>query len=147
IAFFGLAGLFLLLQRLSDRYAKTPWARVGAAFGMVALLALGAVDQSPAYLVPPYADVAKEVASDADFGKRIEAAMPAGAMIYEMPYVRFPENAPVQNLNDYELLRPMLHTRTLRFSYGAMKGREVSRWQAALAARPLRDAVEQLAFA
>ncbi len=68
-------------------------------------------------------------------------------MVYQMPYVPFPENVPVQNLTDYELLRPFFHTRTLRFSYGAMKGREVSRWQADLATRPLPEALERLAFA
>ena len=64
-----------------------------------------------------------------------------------MPYVPFPEAAPVLNLADYELLRPAFHTRTLRWSYGAMKGREVSRWQADLATRPLPDALERLALA
>ena len=56
-------------------------------------------------------------------------------------------NAPVVNLADYELLRPAFYTRTLRWSYGAMKGREGSAWQADLATWPLPDALERLAFA
>jgi phosphoglycerol transferase len=97
-------------------------------------------------MVPHYQDSRQRVASDAEFARRIEAVLPAGSMVYEMPYVPFPESAPVQNLTDYELARPAFHTRTLRWSYGAMKGRDVSRWQADLATRPLPDVMRRLAF-
>ena len=122
IAFFALAGLFLLIQRSLGRFVNGR--RTAAAYGggLLFLLVLGAFDQTSAQFVPSYEPTRKQVASDADFGRRIEAALPAGSMVYEMPYVPFPENGPVQNLADYELLRPWFHTRTLRFSYGAMKG-------------------------
>ncbi len=68
-------------------------------------------------------------------------------MVYQMPYVAFPESAPVNNLTDYELLRPFLHTKTLRWSYAAVRGRETARWQADLATRPLPEIVETLALA
>ena len=147
ISFFSLAGLFLVLQRLADRYLANRWPRAAFAAGLVGLLGLGAFDQTPAFLAPEYTVFEQQVASDAEFGRRLEDTLPAGAMVYEMPYVRFPEGAPVENLCGYELLRPFLHTRTLRFSYGALKGRDVSRWQESIVARPLPEAVEQLAFA
>ena len=147
IAFFALAGLFLLVQRLLGRFVKGRWTAAAYGAGLLGLLALGAYDQTSAHSMPPYGATWKLVESDADFGRRIEAALPPGSMVYEMPYVPFPEYPPVQNLTDYELLRPFFHTRTLRFSYGAMKGREVSRWQADVASRPLPDALERLAFA
>ena len=147
IAFFALAGLFLLIQRLLGRFVKGRRTATAYGAGLLLLLVLGALDQTSAQFVPYYEAARKQVASDADFGRRIEAVLPAGSMVYEMPYVPFPENAPVQNLADYELLRPWFHTRTLRFSYGAMKGREISRWQADLAWRPLPDGLERLALA
>ena len=147
IAFFALAGLFLLVQRLLGRFVRGRRTAAAYGAGLLGLLALGAYDQTSAKFVPPYAETGKRIESDADFGRRIEDALPPGSMVYQMPYVPFPENVPVQNLTDYELLRPFFHTRTLRFSYGAMKGREVSRWQADLATRPLPEALERLAFA
>ncbi len=147
VAFFALAGLFLLVQRLLGRFVRGRWTATAYGAGLVAMLVLGAWDQTSANFVPAYAALRKQVESDADFGRRIEAVLPPGSMVYQMPYVPFPENAPVVNLSDYELMRPAFHTRTLRFSYGAMKGREVSRWQADLATRPLPDALERLAVA
>ncbi len=147
IAFFALAGLFLLVQRTLGRFVKGRRTAAAYGAGLLGLLVLGACDQTSACFIPPYAATRDRVASDADFGRRIEAVLPAGSMVYQMPYVPFPEHGPVQGLADYELLRPCFHTRTLRWSYGAMKGREVSRWQADLESRPLPDALERLALA
>ena len=147
IAFFALAGLFLLAQRLTQRYVRGRWSRAAWAAGLVVLAPLGALDQfSPAW-TPAYAGVRRQFVSDEDFGRRIEAALPAGSMVYQMPYVPFPEYPGVENLGSYELLRPFLHTRTLCWSYGAMTGRDANRWQADLAKRPLPDIVETLALA
>jgi len=41
----------------------------------------------------------------------------------------FPESTPSQTLQGYELLRPYLHTKTLRFSFGANRGRPQDDWQ------------------
>jgi phosphoglycerol transferase len=147
IAFFALAGLFLAVQRLAAPYLRSAWARVAYAVGLGAVMVLGVWDQTSQNFIPHYQETKRQYASDVDFGKRIEAMIPAGSMIYEMPYMPFPEYDPIQNLGDYELLRPYLHTRTPRWSYGTMKGRLASRWQAALAERPPPKKVEQLAFA
>ncbi len=147
IAFFALAGLFLLAQRLAQRYARGRWSRAAWNAGLIALVPLGALDQhSPAW-TPAYADVRRQFLSDEDFGRRMEAALPAGSMIYQTPYFPFPECPAVENLGPYELMRPFLHTRTLRFSYGAMTGCEADRRHADLAKRPPPEVVEKLALA
>jgi phosphoglycerol transferase len=58
----------------------------------------------------------------------------------------FPEAGLCHHLEDYELLRPYLHTRTLRFSYGSMAGRETDQWHAEVAKLPLPEKVERLAL-
>ena len=146
IAFLALAGLFLGLQRLAARVVKGPRSKVAWAAGLTVLLVLGLLDQTSPDYVPPHTANRKTFDSDEDFGRRMEAVLPAGSMVYQMPYVPFPENVPVHNLTDYELLRPFLHTRTLRWSYGAVKGRETARWHADLATRPLPEVVETLAL-
>ena len=145
IAFFALAGLFLMVQRLVRRRVTGRWGYTLYAAGLGAVLLLGVFDQTTPAFIPDYGEAKKQFARDAEFGRRMEAALPAGAMVYQLPFMRFPESLPVHNLQDYELFRPYLHTRTLRWSYGAVKGRETSQRQADLAERPLEKRLLALA--
>jgi hypothetical protein len=106
--------------------------------------------------VPPRvrADAIRElgarVASDAAFVRAIEATLPAGAMLFQLPVVDFPEGPQVRHATDYEHLRPYLHSRRLRFSYGSDKGRARDAWQhraEALEPEALADALERIGFA
>lgn len=120
--------LFFLVVRLSRATAGWPrgW-RVG-----VALLAaaLGIMDQVPRGTTAAQAqEIAAGVVSDQALGREMEAVLPAGAMLFQLPVQGFPEVTPPGRLTDYELFRPYLTTRTLRFSYGAAKLRARSRWQ------------------
>jgi hypothetical protein len=145
IAFFALAGLFLMVQRLTRRYVTGRSGFAAYAVALWAVLLVGAFDQTVPQFIPNYVEAKNLYAADAEFGKRMEAMLPPGAMVYQLPYVRFPESVPIHQLMDYELLRPFLHTRSLRWSYGAIKGRESSRRQAALAERPLAESLPELA--
>src|SRR5262249_55490362 len=55
--------------------------------------------------------------------------------------------AGTHRLGDYELFRGYLHSHHLHWSYGAMRGREVDRWQAAVVQKPLPEQVEMLVLA
>ena len=46
-----------------------------------------------------------------------------GAMVFQLPYRRFPETQPLARMADYDLMRGYLHSDDLRWSYGFMKGR------------------------
>ena len=70
-----------------------------------------------------------EFRHDAEFVQRIETVMTPGAMIFQLPVVAFPENPKVNRLNDYDLAKGYLHSTRLRWSYGAIKGRENDAWQ------------------
>jgi hypothetical protein len=129
--------------RVSRLTASLPaWARLTAAAG-VALV--GLLDQIPR---PPSredrAEIAARVASDLELGRRLEAELGTGAMVFQLPVMGFPEVAPPGKLSDYELFRPYLTTRTLRFSYGAAKFRSRSRWQRDLEALPAAALVPRL---
>ncbi len=147
IAFFALFGLAVLLQWLVRRHVvgKSRAAFAFYAASAVALLLLGWWDQTSSSFIPEYAAMKQWYTSDADFGGGWRRYCP-GSMVWQMPFVPYPETPPVYDLQDYQLLRPYLHTKTLRWSYGAMKGRETSRWQEALSRRPLPEAVRKLAF-
>ena len=148
IGFFALAGWFLLLQQLIARYDRSVGMRVVHYVGLFALLIVGLLDQTSPHFTAAYAESKREYQSDADFGRRMEAMLPPRSMVYQMPYVVFPEAARLMGKQgDYELLRPYFHTRTLRFSYGAMKNRAASDWLGHMAEKPTPEALQALALA
>jgi phosphoglycerol transferase len=108
---------------------------------------LGAYDQtSPAY-APDHRGLRERFAEDADFVAAVEAHLPPGATVMQLPYVPFPEQPPVWAMHDYDHLRAYLHSRSLRWSYGAARGREGDLWQQSVTERPVEDLVRTLALA
>ena len=62
------------------------------------------------------------------FIKNIEDVNQDGAMIFELPYMPHPEAKLKGTLSDYEQMKPYLVSNKLRWSYGAIKGRELDKW-------------------
>ncbi len=90
------------------------------------------------------------VDSDRHFVRSLEAALPAGAMLFQVPVMEFPEGPRIRGATDYEHLRPYLFSSNLRFSYGSDKGHRREAWQERvydLEAEPLADTLERLGFA
>jgi hypothetical protein len=135
--------LFFLIGRLSRLSARWPaWARLSAA-GAVA--AFGVFDQLPRLEQElNVKTIAAEVESDREFGRALERALPAQAMIFQLPVIGFPEAQAPHRLGEYEHFRPYLSTNNLQFSFGAAKFRSRSRWQRELEGRPIADMIHQL---
>jgi hypothetical protein len=136
LAFFSLLAVAFLLDALWHRWRSTAL-RVLFPLVLVVVVAGGVLDQTTAAFVPPYEQIKASFRSDARFVAAIEQRLPSGASVYELPYVAFPEGGVSGSDGDYSELRGYLHSRTLRWSYGAMKGRETD-WDATLSALPLR---------
>jgi phosphoglycerol transferase len=75
--------------------------------------------------------VARHVKADREFAEKMEAALPEGAMIFQLPVMEFPES-PIPGVPPYDHFRPYLYSKNLRYSFGSMKGREREKWQPAL---------------
>lgn len=112
-------------------------------------LALGACglvfwDQAPR---PPTAQereaIARDVASDRKFAAAMESALPAGAMIFQIPVMDYPES-PLANVPACDHFRPWLFSGHLRFSFGTNKGRPDDAWQRALGALPLDQVIAEV---
>src|SRR5206468_3125566 len=86
------------------------------------------------------------VANDAEFVGRIEAALPAGSMVFQLPLIEFPEGAEPGTVGPYDLARAYLHSKSLRWSFGAMKGRYGDSWQKHAADRPVPEMLRTLAM-
>lgn len=149
IAFFSLLAAALALDAGRRRIVRSRGGtRLGVVF-LAAVLVVGVWDETTAYFVPHYAAISRQWRSDRSFVEAIEATLPAGAAVFELPYVPFPEgysSAGSASLasptigSSYELLRGYIHSTRLVWSFGAMKGRAAD-WQAELAAKPLAVAV------
>jgi phosphoglycerol transferase len=118
-----------------------------ASLALIATLGVGRVGPNP---VNGMADTAEEYRGlsqrDAAFFGRLEASLPRGASVVQIPHMSYPESPPIHHLRDYEHFRAYLHTRTLRFSYGAMRGRYWDGWlHDALSKHRLGDSLEALA--
>lgn len=143
--FLGFLSLFIFfkcIQYLGEKYhlkSKT--------MGIIAciFLAIGILDQiSPFYSFPKISPNQDAFQNDQTFVATIEKILPPGSAVFELPYVPFPENPPVNNMTDYEQFRPYLHSTTLRWSYGAMKGRPIATWQQNTANLPLPEMLNTL---
>ena len=114
---------------------------------LTAAIAAGIVilwDQVPQAPKPEFtALLARQVEADRDFVAQMEATLPAGAMVFQLPIIEFPES-PAPGVPPYDHFRPYLYSKQLRFSYGSMKGRPREQWQNDLGKVPFEKAIEQI---
>jgi len=115
------------------------WYAAAAAIGMVVLW-----DQVPR---PPTAEetatIIRQIDSDREFTRKMEAALPEGAMVFQLPIMEYPES-PAPGVPSYDHFRPFLYSTKLRYSFGSMKGRPREAWQQELGKRPLEEAVAEI---
>jgi phosphoglycerol transferase len=142
LGFFALAAVAVGLDRLVRRFATAP-GRTAACWGLLgSLVVLGVLDQTSAGCVPPYRVLRQEARMFREFVGRVEAAVPAGSWIYQLPYAVFPSGPRPGRMSDYDHYRPYLYSTGLRWSYGAMHGRAGDAWLRSLAEQPLEEQVK-----
>lgn len=144
IALCALAAVALLLDRCGAWWARLGRPRWQFHALLATITVLGMIDEVGRGRVPDYAGLKARFQHDQEFIARIEAALPPGAMVLEMPYCPFPEFFPNNGIDHYEPARPYFHSRQLHWSYGAMKGRADDLWQRELATRPIEEQVRTL---
>jgi hypothetical protein len=147
ISFFAFFTIVLLLEGARQRFFQSPGRRVIFSIIVIVATGLGLLDQSARRFVPAYAAGKVEYQNDADFIKMVEASVPARSMIFQLPVKRFPETIAIERVYDYDLLKGYLHSKDLRWSYGAMRGRQSDIWQASVVAKPTPEMVEIITLA
>ncbi len=118
LALLGLIGVGLGWTWLEGRGGPA-WAWGLAA---VALTGVGLYDTLPARDVQPHR---ARFAEKRAFAEAIQAAVPAGAAVYDLPTERFP-------FGHFSRLIPFLYTRGLRWTQPAMIGRRGEAWHEAM---------------
>ena len=143
IGFMSLAAVLFVVQeavrrrRGGDGSGGGPAALVATALGL-----FGLWDQTAPF---ERGDIAAELASDRALVQGAERRLPPGTMVYQMPYHPFPESGPLHRMEDYSHLRGYLHSRSLRWSYGGMKGRDGDAWFRALGALSVSEQLDAAA--
>jgi len=138
---FLLAILLLFLAKYLSRLRLSPQANV---ILPTLICIVGLLDQLPP---PPSAvaisEIRQEILSDSQFASRIESALPVGAMVFQLPFSPYPE-ASAPGLPAYEHFRLYLHSKSLKFSYGHVKGRGLEDWQIEVAQLPPSVLIDNL---
>ncbi|MBS1787267.1 MAG: hypothetical protein JST85_06070 [Acidobacteria bacterium] len=142
IAFFSLLTVAWLLDRFAIRFVKPASRQIAFAICLLIGLMVGVFDQTSARFIPDYAKNKTEFDSDQRFMHQLQASLPAGAMIFQLPFVSFPESPKVGRMFDYDHARGYLHSEGLRWSYGAMQGRDDEAWQKLLTSKPASEMIE-----
>lgn len=83
------------------------------------------------------------VNSDRTFAQEMEATLPKGGMVFQLPVMDFPES-PIPGVSAYEHFRPYLFTKDLHYSYGSDKGRVQDAWQRVIVGMSPADQIAAL---
>ncbi|HWL01042.1 MAG TPA: hypothetical protein VNQ52_01570, partial [Microbacteriaceae bacterium] len=127
IAALALAAVGLLVGALLGRITRRSRGPVRIAAAVIAGAALVGVaywDQVPAADAVARAATVASFDSDAVFVAELQEALPPGAAVFQLPFIPFPESPPVGGALDPDQLRPYLHSETLRWSGGGIRGRD-----------------------
>ncbi|MGO8997555.1 MAG: hypothetical protein ACLQVI_29920 [Polyangiaceae bacterium] len=146
IAFVSLAALAVLVERAARSSTRPKLVARGLPIALGVVLVLGVLDQTQPVTLS-YAKLAQDFQEEGRFIAAIEESVPTGSSIFELPYMAFPENGPQNGIGDYGLFVPYLHSKSLRWSYGTMRGRRGDGWYKGVAEQPAAAMVDTLASA
>ena len=123
ISFFSLLAVAVTV----DRLFTSPRARMAAAAGV---LVIGLADQGQATrrINEQHAAIAAEVAGLRTLVGALERALPAEAMVFQLPVRTYMSESDFGRMKQYDQFKPYLVSKALRFSYPAFSNEQV-RWQ------------------
>jgi len=143
IVFLGLFAFFgagWAVDRITDK-VRPAW-RASVLCGLLLVVTVVALyDQIPTLGIDYQAQSVSWHATES-FVRHVEAKLPSGAMVLQLPFVPFPENPPVESMTDYDHFKPYLVSTKIHWSYGAVRGREDAEWLARVSALPAPQLVK-----
>ena len=153
IEYVSILSVALLVNELirvikDNKKVVSAWAKrislvlTGCIFGLMCLFSIW--EGYPQLATPAYDTNKMNYISDKNFVENIENSVEAGSMIYQLPYHEYPEYGPVNDMWDYHLYIGYLHSKTLKWSYGSIKGRDEDKWNKNVGSMPIDKMVSYL---
>lgn len=149
IGFASIASVLILLEFGLNKYVTNSRKFAATVIVAFALIIFGLWDQTTPPCVPCNDAIRIQFESDRTFVRDIENIIPSGAAIYQLPYMAYPEVPPLHRLEAYGLMRGYLHSDSLHWNYGGMKGRDGDLFYRDLAQQSLQNqiiAISKLGF-
>lgn len=144
IAFLSLCFFLLILQNALKKIRRGTLRHAASFAAFLAILAFGTWDQSLAKsnLLKSNQVIYEHDRASAD---AIMHHLSPGSRVYQLPYVPFPEAAPLHAEGHTGLMRRFLHSKGIAWSYGSMKFSAVDQWIRRMELSPLRERLGKLA--
>ncbi len=139
IGYVCILGFCLWLDEIYKKRNKRWIVAAGSVFAV-----LVSMEQLPTSKLPSYDDNYYNYTSDHAFVGQIESMVEPNSMIYQIPYLEYPEGGSIHDMYDYHLMTGYIHSKTLRWSFGNMKGTEGDEWNKKVGAMPIPQMVEYL---
>lgn len=149
IAMFAIVALGLVGDALVAR-RRERGRYVASVVAVLLVVAVGLWDMTSTHYRFDGPEKAREWKAEGAFMDTLQSRLPAGAAVFQLPYLWFPEGEPAGQVRAYDQLTPYVHTHGLRWSFGAVHGRGTDPWyRRTAAAGPSRmiDEVRAKGFA
>jgi uncharacterized membrane protein len=141
IALFSLAAVAITIDALlAGRKRYLHWLLGGC------LLIFGAFDQIPVFELSHQPNGKRLFYEDQFFIGQLESRLPAGTMVFQLPHSDLLSATGRERMLREDQFRAYLHSKTLRWSYGAMGDRN-HKWAQITAELPLHEFIERIIFA
>jgi phosphoglycerol transferase len=151
ISFFAFFAVGLLLQECFSRFSSFKLDSTKTVLNRILILGiitiLGVADQTGYLAIPQYSDIKQTYSAHSIFFRDLEAQLPTNAMVFQLPYEQYPEGGKLNYENRWmanESFIPYLHTKTLRWSFGAISGLAIAEWAKKTAALPPQEMTREL---
>ena len=147
IAFFAILAVLIVLEYIRRNWCLTRKRQLLFTAVLCMLLIGGILDQTRPTYAPDYDAIKQQFLQDQRFIDQIETEVPNSSMIFQLPYMSFPESSRINSMGSYSPVIAYLHSHTLRWSYGSMKGRAEDAWEKSISSQNLSTMTKSLAFA
>lgn len=143
LAFFALLALATLYDLTRERAAGA-WRAYGLPAVAIAVLIVGFLDQTTPAYVPRYRDIQARAETLTRLVDEVESGLEPAAMVFQLPYVPYPENGDEVRMADYDHMKPYLYAEDVHWSYAAIRGRDTAAWQREVSGMPAERLVAEL---
>jgi phosphoglycerol transferase len=124
IEFIAIAAFVLSFDGLLRAYFHDKYWRIARGVLVCVFLFYATADQTAKPCLSCIQANSAAFENDKTFVKRIETSVPINAAIYQLPYMGYPEYGSVNGLGSYDQARGHLHSSTLKWNFGGIRGRD-----------------------